>query len=38
MNKRIVVVGIIKKDNQILLGQKTPKTGPYPDTWHITGG
>lgn len=38
MKSRLIVVGLIKKDNQILLGQKSPGKGPYPDTWHIPGG
>ncbi len=38
MKSRIVVVSIIKKGNQILLGRKPKGVGPYPDTWHIPGG
>lgn len=38
MKSRIIVVGLIKKDNRILLGQKPPGKGPYPDTWHLPGG
>lgn len=38
MKTRIVVVSIIKKGNQILLGQKPEGIGPYPDTWRIPGG
>lgn len=38
MKSRIIVVGLIKKDGKILLGQKPPGKGPYPDTWHLPGG
>jgi len=38
MKTSIVVVGLIKKGEQVLLGQKAPGKGPYPDTWHIAGG
>ena len=38
MNSRLIVVGLIKKGNQVLLGQKAPGKGPYPDSWHIPGG
>ena len=38
MKYRIVVVGLIRKGYQVLLGQKHPGKGPYPDTWHLPGG
>lgn len=38
MKSRVVVVGLIQKDNNILLGKKPENTGPYPNTWHIPGG
>lgn len=38
MEHRVVVVGLIKNGNKVLLGQKPPGKGPYPDTWHIPGG
>ena len=38
MKSRVIVVGLIKKGDQLLLGQKPPGKGPYPDTWHLPGG
>jgi ADP-ribose pyrophosphatase YjhB (NUDIX family) len=38
MNTRIIVAALIKRGEQILLGQKPKGVGPYPDTWHIPGG
>lgn len=38
MKSRIIVVGLIKKDSKVLLGQKPPGVGPYPNTWHIPDG
>jgi len=38
MKSRLIVVGLIKKGDKFLIGQKTPGRGPYPDTWHIPGG
>ena len=38
MKSRVIVVGLIRKGNQVLLGQKPPGKGPYPNTWHIPGG
>ena len=38
MEHRIIVVGVVKKGTKILLGQKPPGKGPYPDTWHLPGG
>lgn len=31
-------MGVIEKDDCILLGKKPDGVGPYPDTWHIPGG
>lgn len=38
MNHRITVVGVITKDNTVLLGRKPKDVGPYPNTWIIPGG
>jgi len=38
MKTRVVAAAIIEKDGKILLGQKAPGVGPYPDTWHLPGG
>lgn len=38
MNFRIIVVGLIEKNEKLLLGKKPDNTGPYPNTWHIPGG
>ncbi|KKU83521.1 hypothetical protein A2973_05605 [Candidatus Gottesmanbacteria bacterium RIFCSPLOWO2_01_FULL_49_10] len=38
MKSRVVVVAIIEKDGEILLGRKLPGIGPYPDTWVLPGG
>lgn len=38
MKSRVIVVGLIEKDNAILLGKKSGDTGPYPNAWHNPGG
>ncbi len=38
MKFRVVVVGVIEKNDMILIGRKAPNVGPYPNTWHIPGG
>jgi ADP-ribose pyrophosphatase YjhB (NUDIX family) len=38
MKFRVIVVGLIKKDESYLLGKKPDNTGPYPNTWHLPGG
>jgi 8-oxo-dGTP diphosphatase len=38
MKHRIIVVGLIEKDGQYLLGKKPEDIGPYPNTWHLPGG
>lgn len=38
MKKRIIVCGIVCKDDEVLLGKKTKGRPPYPDVWHTIGG
>ncbi len=38
MNSRLIVVGLIRKGDSVLLGKKAAGKGPYPDSWHIPGG
>jgi 8-oxo-dGTP diphosphatase len=38
MKFRVIVVGLIEKNNQYLLGKKPENIGPYPNTWHLPGG
>jgi len=39
MNKyRVTVVGVIIKEDTVLLGKKPKNVGPYPNTWIIPGG
>ncbi len=38
MKSRVIVVGVIEKDDSILVGKKPDGIGPYPNTWHIPGG
>lgn len=38
MKSRVIAVGLIEKDDYILLGKKSGNIGPYPNTWHIPGG
>lgn len=38
MKSRVIVVGVVEKDDKILLGQKRSGVGPYPNSWHIPGG
>jgi ADP-ribose pyrophosphatase YjhB (NUDIX family) len=38
MNTRIIVVGIVCKGGEVLLGKKDKGQPPYPDVWHTIGG
>jgi ADP-ribose pyrophosphatase YjhB (NUDIX family) len=38
MKSRVIVVGVIEKDEKIPLGRKPDNIGPYPNTWHLPGG
>lgn len=40
MPKRVrqCVVALVERDGRVLLGQKLPGKGPYPDTWRLPGG
>ena len=38
MKTRLIVTSFIEKDGKILMGQKPPGVGPYPDVWHNLGG
>lgn len=38
MKSRVIVVGLIEKDDAVLLGKKSGNIGPYPNTWHNPGG
>jgi len=38
MKSRLVVVAVIQKNGEYLVGQKPKNVGPYPNTWHIPGG
>ncbi len=38
MNATILVIGIVKKDNQVLLRKKSPGAGPYKEPWYLFGG
>jgi ADP-ribose pyrophosphatase YjhB (NUDIX family) len=38
METRVVVVGIITRQDEILLGKKAKGRAPYPDVWHTPGG
>lgn len=38
MKIRICSVALIEKDGKILMGNKKPGVGPYPDTWRLPGG
>jgi len=38
MHERIIVAGIIQKDNYVLFGKKLKDRPPYPNVWHIPGG
>ena len=31
-------MAVVEKDGKILMGNKTPGRGPYPDTWRLPGG
>lgn len=35
---RVITVAVIFKNGKVLLGQKAPGKGPYPNTWHFPGG
>lgn len=38
MKTRECSVAVVEKDGKILMGNKTPGRGPYPDTWRLPGG
>ncbi len=38
IKSRITAVGVITKDDLVLLGKKPKDIGPYPNTWIIPGG
>ncbi len=38
MKNRLIVVCVIKKEDQVLLARKPENQGPYPNKWHIPGG
>jgi ADP-ribose pyrophosphatase YjhB (NUDIX family) len=38
MKHRVIVVGLIEKNECYLLGKKPENIGPYPNTWHLPGG
>lgn len=38
MNTTILIIGVIKKDNQVLLRKKPPGVGPYKEPWYLFGG
>lgn len=38
MEIKILIIGIIKKDNQILLRKKPEGSLPYKETWYLFGG
>jgi 8-oxo-dGTP diphosphatase len=38
MKTRVCSVALIEKDGKILMGNKAPGAGPYPDTWRLPGG
>ena len=38
MNFRVTAVCVIQRGDQILLGEKFPNVGPYPNAWGLPGG
>lgn len=38
MNTRVIVCGIIQRQDELLLGKKAKGAPPYPDVWHTIGG
>ncbi|OGC47050.1 MAG: hypothetical protein A3A94_01200 [Candidatus Portnoybacteria bacterium RIFCSPLOWO2_01_FULL_43_11] len=38
MNTTILIIGVVKKDNQVLLRKKLPGAGPYKELWYLFGG
>lgn len=38
VNLRYIVVGIVQKGDQVVLGKKAKGRPPYPDVWHTPGG
>ena len=38
MKTRIVSAALIEKEGKILMGNKAPGRGPYPNTWRLPGG
>ncbi|MBI2122200.1 MAG: NUDIX domain-containing protein [Candidatus Sungbacteria bacterium] len=38
MNTTILIIGVVKKSNQVLLRKKPPGVGPYKEPWYLFGG
>ena len=38
MKTKILVIGIVKKGNKILMRKKPDSSPPYKETWYIFGG
>lgn len=38
MQTKILVIGVVKKDNAILLRKKPEGSSPYKETWYLFGG
>lgn len=38
MESKILIIGIVKKDNQILMRKKPTGSPPYKETWYLFGG
>jgi hypothetical protein len=37
MQKKVLIVGVVKKDNAILMRKKPEGSPPYKETWYIFG-
>ena len=35
---KILIIGVVKKDNSILLRKKPDGSPPYKETWYLFGG
>jgi 8-oxo-dGTP pyrophosphatase MutT (NUDIX family) len=38
MNTQILAIGVIKKENTVLLRKKPDGAGPYKENWYLFGG
>jgi len=38
MDTTILIIGVVKKSNQVLLQKKPPGSGPYKEPWYLFGG